>query len=387
DHAGAHEFFTHRHWFGRLGVLGDLGFHLKWRILDRDTWPVGLAIWPEVFFPTGDETKMGGDGGFGFGFRAGIDRKLGPVLLAANLGGRFRDGTKSYLGAEVGQQLVYGAVVDWGIDAGGIFHVAAEAHGAVALDGADYASPVEILGSFASHLGPVTFVAGGGAGLDRSVGSPEWRVLVAASYTFERTRDEDDDGVEDEFDRCVDRPEDHDGYEDEDGCPDDDNDGDGIPDATDRCPNAAETHNGFQDDDGCPDQAPAYVFRRGERIVFHNILFAAGKYEILPESYPVLDEVIASLQAQPLVRVRVEGHTDDRGNDNANLTLSQQRALAIANYLAGAGVDQRRLEYAGYGETRPVAPNDSDENRAQNRRVEFLTLDQPMETVETSGTE
>jgi outer membrane protein OmpA-like peptidoglycan-associated protein len=76
------------------------------------------------------------------------------------------------------------------------------------------------------------------------------------------------------------------------------------------------------------------------------------------------------------VRVRIEGHTDERGNDDANLMLSQRRALTVMNYLITAGIDSRRLEYAGFGETRPVDDNKTDAGRAKNRRVEFLTLGQ-----------
>ena len=127
--------------------------------------------------------------------------------------------------------------------------------------------------------------------------------------------------------------------------------------------------------DGCPDERPTYVFKAGETLVFTNIMFPTDKWDILPASFPVLDEIVRSLQQQPWVRVRVEGHTDDVGRDGKNLVLSQQRALAVVNYLVGAGIDARRLEHAGYGETRPVAANTDDRGRAQNRRVELVTLD------------
>ena len=199
--------------------------------------------------------------------------------------------------------------------------------------------------------------------------------------------DNDGDGIPDATDKCPDRPEDKDGFQDDDGCPDPDNDGDGVLDALDKCPLEPETQNGFQDDDGCPDTAPAYVFKSGERIVFHNILFKTGAWDILPESFATLDDIAKSLASQPDVKVRIEGHTDDVGKAKDNLLLSQQRALAVVNYLVQKGVDSRRLGYAGFGDTRPVAalpvavkgkPVDAkltDDARAQNRRVEFVTLD------------
>jgi outer membrane protein OmpA-like peptidoglycan-associated protein len=186
--------------------------------------------------------------------------------------------------------------------------------------------------------------------------------------------DNDHDGIVDANDRCVAQPEDGDGFQDTDGCPDPDNDGDGVADVSDKCPLQPETANGFEDQDGCPDEAPRYIFRTNERIVFNNIEFKTNSAELLPVSQPVLDEVVASLKVQSGVRVRIEGHTDERGNDDANLMLSQRRALTVMNYLIAAGIDSRRLEYAGFGETRPGDDNKTEAGRAKNRRVEFLTL-------------
>mgnify|MGYP001552299314 CR=1 FL=1 len=163
-----------------------------------------------------------------------------------------------------------------------------------------------------------------------------------------------------------------------------------MVDALDKCPNEAESNNGYRDDDGCPDTAPTYVFKSGERIVFHNILFATAKWDLLPASFAVLDEIAKSLSEQPSVRVRVEGHTDDAGTPQHNIVLSQQRALAVVNDRGHKGSDSRRREYTGFGDTRPVAgpepvdatkrtkatrPRFTDDQRTQNRRVEFLTID------------
>lgn len=89
----------------------------------------------------------------------------------------------------------------------------------------------------------------------------------------------------------------------------------------------------------------------------------------------MLDEVAESLLRQERVKVRVEGHTDDRGREGANLTLSQQRALAVVNYLVNeGGIDRSRLEYEGYGETQPLVANEDKASRAKNRRVEFRVI-------------
>jgi hypothetical protein len=93
---------------------------------------------------------------------------------------------------------------------------------------------------------------GAGFGLNQGIGSPVVRAYVGLGWAPD-FRDRDHDGVPDAYDRCPDEPEDHDGFQDDDGCPDPDNDGDGIPDAIDKCPNEPEDKDGFQDDDGCPD--------------------------------------------------------------------------------------------------------------------------------------
>ena len=186
--------------------------------------------------------------------------------------------------------------------------------------------------------------------------------------------DNDGDGLLDNADTCPNQGEDPDGFMDSDGCPDLDNDGDGVFDQRDTCPTAAETHNGFQDDDGCPDERPRYVFRFETPLILYSILFKSGSDELLEASSPVLDDLAESLRKQASLKVRVEGHTDDRGDDDRNLSLSQRRALSVINALIERGIDRRRLTYQGYGESRPMVPNTTNENRARNRRVEFLVV-------------
>jgi outer membrane protein OmpA-like peptidoglycan-associated protein len=98
---------------------------------------------------------------------------------------------------------------------------------------------------------------------------------------------------------------------------------------------------------------------------------------IRPESFSILDQVALTLKANPqLSRVRVEGHTDDRGSDEYNRDLSQRRSESVMRYLVQKGVDAKRLEAIGYGEARPLIPEQTEEARAKNRRVEFTILDQ-----------
>jgi len=108
-----------------------------------------------------------------------------------------------------------------------------------------------------------------------------------------------------------------------------------------------------------------------------KILFATGKADILPESHSLLNEVATVLKAHPRIRkVEVAGHTDARGSAPMNLKLSQARAKAVFAFLVQAGVDPSRLIHRGYGKTRPIADNNTDEGREKNRRVEFNILEQ-----------
>lgn len=108
-------------------------------------------------------------------------------------------------------------------------------------------------------------------------------------------------------------------------------------------------------------------------IALHNILFDTGKATIRPESAPELQLVIDVLKADATLNLEIQGHTDNTGVKAANLTLSQQRAEAVRTYLIRTGgIAATRLTSAGFGDTKPVAPNTTDAGRAQNRRVELV---------------
>lgn len=190
--------------------------------------------------------------------------------------------------------------------------------------------------------------------------------------------DNDEDKILDKDDKCPLEPEDPDNFEDTDGCPDIDNDNDGILDVNDRCPLEPETLNGNEDDDGCPDKAKGPVKIEHGKITTPPVFFASGKDVILKKSFPTLEMVASIFKANAWVKkVRVEGHTDDRGNDNFNMELSERRAASVRNFLLAHGVEPERLESHGYGETQPVDSNKTSKGRAKNRRVDFVILDPP----------
>ncbi len=173
-------------------------------------------------------------------------------------------------------------------------------------------------------------------------------------------------------DRCPLDPEDLDGFQDDDGCPDPDNDGDGIADLIDDCPDVAETYNGYQDQDGCPDELPPEV--KQFTGIIQGIYFEVDSHRIKAESFTILDRAAAVLSEYPGIRLRIEGHTDSDGSDEYNRELSQRRAMAVGQYLINAGISPHRIEWVGYGESRPIAPNSTPDGKAQNRRVEFHVI-------------
>lgn len=191
------------------------------------------------------------------------------------------------------------------------------------------------------------------------------------------TTDTDGDAIPDAEDSCPDVAEDPDGFEDADGCPEHDNDDDGIADGDDACPLEAEVINGTDDADGCPDEGDAKVRVTRNRIeILESVQFETGKAVIRSQSYPILDQVASALGANPhITRVLVEGHTDDRGDAQINLELSQKRAIAVVAYLTDKGVEAQRLQSEGYGESRPIADNETSKGRAQNRRVAFTIIE------------
>ena len=106
----------------------------------------------------------------------------------------------------------------------------------------------------------------------------------------------------------------------------------------------------------------------------NNLFFETGRYDLADKSRTELDRLATFLQANPSVKIEISGHTDDKGDAAANLTLSQKRAQSVVTYLTKAGIQPDRIRAMGYGKTRPLAPNTSDENRQLNRRIEWRVL-------------
>jgi OOP family OmpA-OmpF porin len=181
--------------------------------------------------------------------------------------------------------------------------------------------------------------------------------------------DRDGDGIPDQYDKCPDEPEDKDGIQDFDGCPEDDADHDGIPDTKDACP----LEPGQPDPDPKKNGCPKFIHLEAGMVrVLQQVHFQTASATILPDSFPMLMEIVQLLKANPSIKkMRIEGHTDNRGGADYNLDLSKRRAASVRTWLVEHGIDPGRLESEGYGLTRPVQTNDTDEGRAANRRVDF----------------
>lgn len=180
--------------------------------------------------------------------------------------------------------------------------------------------------------------------------------------------DTDGDGVVDRLDKCPSEV----GPKGNKGCPDTDGDGDGVVDRFDKCPNEPETRNNYKDNDGCPDELPPNLAKFVGTI--QGLKFLPNKAILTKESLVILDEAVAVLTEHVKVKVEIGGHTDNIGVAADNMTLSQQRADAVKNYLVSKGIDPNRLTAIGYGSTQPVGDNGNAAGRAQNRRVEFKLL-------------
>ena len=109
-------------------------------------------------------------------------------------------------------------------------------------------------------------------------------------------------------------------------------------------------------------------------IILRGITFEFNKATLKPESFPVLDSIAEILLKNPKIKVEIQGHTDNIGSEKYNLKLSQKRAEAVREYLIFKGVAPERLIAKGYGESKPIADNGTEEGRALNRRVEFVIL-------------
>lgn len=170
--------------------------------------------------------------------------------------------------------------------------------------------------------------------------------------------DRDGDGVADKYDNCPDKAG---AFS---GCPD--SDGDGVDDYKDKCPNQV----GLADNSGCPE-----IKEEDQEVLdlaMRAVQFETGRSTLKTDSYGVLNQIGDIMKKYPGYHLSINGHTDNVGSSSSNLRLSEERARACFDYIIAQNINPNRLSFVGYGETRPIANNDTRDGRYQNRRVEFL---------------
>jgi len=114
--------------------------------------------------------------------------------------------------------------------------------------------------------------------------------------------------------------------------------------------------------------------KTGEKVVLKNIFFETNSYQLKDESTAELKKLFALMQDNINLKIEISGHTDNVGDGVSNQRLSESRARSVYEYLATNGISTERLTYKGFGETAPVATNDTEEGRALNRRTEFMVI-------------
>jgi len=136
-------------------------------------------------------------------------------------------------------------------------------------------------------------------------------------------------------------------------------------------------YNGVDDEDGCSDSLKKPTVQEEKRLrkELEGVLFNTGTAELTTSSYNHLNFIVELVRQYSYLRYEIQGHTDSRGDDSYNLVLSAARAKAVRDYLVGRGFPSENLISIGYGETMPIATNNTAAGRTMNRRVEFVILD------------
>ena len=238
-------------WGGNLKAttIGDIRLVPKVRFLDPGDEGFGLGMALPLSLPSGNQTQYVGLRTVSFSPTVILTGHVGKFRFGGNLGARLA-------GKEEVDDLVSGSAFLFRAAAGFTpvpeLEVRAEFFGDIHSEPRN--NPTEwLLGAAIRPIDGLGIMLAGGTSIGPGIGSPEGRLVLGVGYVPAKNKDSDGDGIPDNKDSCPEIAEDVDGFQDEDGCPDQDNDGDGIPDTTDACPDEAETFNKVDDEDGCPD--------------------------------------------------------------------------------------------------------------------------------------
>lgn len=392
----------------RQSAINDWRLTAKFQLFNLQDSPVGLALVTGLSLPFAMSQALASDGGVGAEIGvAGEYIVLETIRVAANVGFRYRPGQR------IIRRNVMGNEITWGVAAHSPFlterlDLLGEIAGAVSVEpGPAHLKglssgevPLEVMGGIRYRLfDRWAFTAGGGTGLSKGLGSPDWRVVLGVTgqwvtggwwnvdYRQPRFRAE--------IDPCDDR------YR--------DNTGRRLRFGTIECPEIEEeiSEEEIAQRQAILDEPPAppmvrprspepvavepvpepvvmvpepeperAVLRQGAIVILESVNFATASADIEEDSFDLLSDVAQILlEHQDIRLVRVEGHTDSVGRAQNNLRLSQARAESVRDYLISLGVEPERIEAIGYGQSQPIADNSTAEGRAENRRVVFNILE------------
>ncbi|RYZ36009.1 MAG: outer membrane exchange protein TraB [Myxococcaceae bacterium] len=374
---------------GDLRLTGKVALPGLRRSAEGHGW--GSALTLNVSFPTGVQEAFAGDGELTYAPGLVVDYRFESGILLALNGGFWKRPDRIFSGVNMGDMAPFGLGTEVPLLRGSGITLLGMVHGAVGLEkepDQPRQIPAELLIGLRWYSSTgVTFTFGGGLGCGCSLASPNLSFFTSIIWVPAKTReweaierfkeppkpppppiDPDGDFVIGEKDRCPTVA----GPVENGGCPDSDGDSDGVVDRIDKCPDVPA---GTRGRDGCP-----LARTVGNKIVIlEQVNFATDQDVILSESFPVLEEVARVMEVNPkLDRILIEGHTDARASDSYNLELSKRRAASVKRFLIESGVAAERVCSQGFGRSKPVADNASEEGMALNRRVEF-TIQPPVE--------
>ena len=304
--------------------MGDITLMTKFRVINTENSRVGFAVMPYIMFPTGDAVRYLSNGSVAGGIKLITDFIFHERFnMTLNVGYFARDDVTLH-SVRIDDQFTYGLAGN--VNFGKGWHGIAEIFGTTVVGdffSTSASTPVEAGGGIRYALGDSGFDldVGANVGIIDGVGAPRVRGYLGLKWTSPVTQE----------------------------CPE--------------CPP--------------PAAPPDPRIQGGKIVIWGKIYFDTDKATLKPLSFPVLDDVVDVMQKNAGVRlVEIQGHTDWRASDAYNMNLSQRRAESVKSYLLSKGIEASRLTPKGYGESKPIADNKTVEGMAQNRRVEFVILQQ-----------
>jgi OmpA-OmpF porin, OOP family len=380
---------------------GDLRLSADVRIVGRHREPFTVATGMAVHLPTGARDDYTSDGYVRPIPRVAVAGDISRFTYAARAGFAYRALDDRFDGNPLGSEVLLGGAAGLRLVKDRLVVGPEVQASSIVADDAflkKRGTPIEWIFSAHYTYRELRLGMGIGRGLTRGWGTPAFRAFLSvewiAPFLEQAARpivappppppetpaplpvpvpvpvpapDRDADGITDDKDACPDEagPASTDPLAN--GCPAD-RDSDGIVDETDACPDAP----GPADPDARRNGCPLARIEQGQIKILDGIRFGVNSAVVLRDSEPTLLAVAALLkQHREIVKLRIEGHSDDRGEMNHNRELSFRRAAAVEKWFVGAGLDKKRFEAKGFGPVRPIAPNQTDSGREANRRVEF----------------